>query len=125
MGARVGRYYHLAQLRLVRARLALVGSEDPDERLRATSTGRLGSVTWMDDAAVKALRSAGYLSAADLVGVERSDLTRIFGIGKKRAARILDWTDHQRALCQAVAAWNRRRRSTLEAKQIRLEALLA
>lgn len=115
MRARVGRYYHSTQLRVLRAGLALVGSEDPGELLRATSTSSLGSLPWMDDAAVKALRSGGYLSAADLVGVERSDLTGIFGIGKKRAARILDWTDDQRARCRAAAARNRRRRSTLEA----------
>ena len=82
-GAR--RRYHAAQLKVVRARLARIGSSAPNELLHEASTHRLNSLTGMNEGAVDALRQHGYVSAADFDDVDRSDLTQIMGIGKKRA----------------------------------------
>ncbi len=117
-GAR--RRYQAVELKVVRARLARAGSSDPDKLLQATSTHRLSSLIGMDEGAVMELRRHGYLSAADFDSVDKSDLTQIMGIGKKRANGILDWAERERIRCRDLAERNRRRREALERERGRL-----
>lgn len=78
----------------------------------------------MDVGAVTGLREHGYLSAADLDSVDRSDLTQIMGIGKKRANGILHWAERERIRCRDLAERNGRRRKALEGERDRLLAAL-
>jgi hypothetical protein len=78
----------------------------------------------MDERAVTTLRQHGYRSAADFDAVERSDLTQLMGIGKKRANGILDWVEHERVRCRERAGRNARRRASLERQRDRLVVAL-
>ena len=74
-----------------------MSSSDPV--VQAVKVVRLNSLTLEDigitDAQVTALKSAGYNTPFDLVGVSRATLQAIQGINARTARDIVDWVDEQ------------------------------
>jgi hypothetical protein len=126
---KVGRFRRVvvsAQLRATEAKLAAVGPTNAYDCLERVSVERLNSRYGIGPGTVEVLERSGYLTAADLHNeiVQRSDLTRLFGIGTARAGEILDWAADEWARCRSCALHNRQCKFALETRRDELHIAL-